>query len=123
MRGLGLDEIARLQGLYDVDNIFQRVANLLGIAGRLARDLERIHTAKFGLDRSQIMMQGRLYHHLEYTLKVTFARGADAVTYLDEATPGFDSSIRIADSRPRIQGAREKGKHWGRGPLGGESVP
>ena len=69
MRGLGLDEIAWLQRLYDVDNIFQRVTNFMSIAYRLARDLERIHAAKSGLDRCQIMMRGPLLPSFSIHLK------------------------------------------------------
>jgi hypothetical protein len=45
VRGLGLDEIARFQRLHDIDNILERIADLLGIASRLARDLERVPSA------------------------------------------------------------------------------
>jgi hypothetical protein len=35
VRGLGLDEITRFQRLHDIDNILERIADLLGIAAAL----------------------------------------------------------------------------------------
>src|SRR5579863_3883801 len=109
--------------LHDIDNIFQRVANLLGIARRLARDLERIHMRKFGLDCWQIMMGSPLYRHSQYTLEVTFTRSTFGIFLWVEQRNAAMAQPVLRTSAQGIRRPREKGKRRGRGPLEAKASP
>lgn len=116
VRGLGLDEITRFQRLHDIDNILERIADFLGITSRLARDLERVHTGKLGLDRFDVMVRGPRYRRIQYTLKVIFQEALLQGCVREPAMQAIRIVALAVSGALENKRPEKRGKPWGEAP-------